>query len=78
MPLYQVTVKYRVPVWASSYEEAQRLAAQCSHLGDFDCYPSTSARADEEACEPDEVPIGGRGRPLSALLAGLDGKAEKG
>ncbi len=78
MPLYLVRVVHHVPVWASAPEEAERLAAGCWHLADYDCDPAAMATPDEGACEPDEVPIGGRGRPLSALLEGLDEAPEKG
>lgn len=78
MPLYRVRVVYHVPVWASTHEEAERLASRCDRLSDYDCEPPALASLDSEACEPGEVPIGGRGRPLSVLLAGLDGTPEKG
>lgn len=78
MPLYQVRVVYHVPVWASTPEEAERLAAGCWHLDDYDCEPAAMASLDSSACGPDEAPIGGRGRPLSALLEGLDAAPEKG
>lgn len=72
MRLYSVTVSYIVPVWASSEEEAERLAVRCKQLGDFDCYPGAAAVVDADACEADEVPIGGNGRTVAALT-GKDG-----
>lgn len=70
MPLYRVRVVYHVPVWAPTHEEAERLASRCDHLSDYDCEPSALASLDPDACEPDEVPIGGRGRSLASLLRG--------
>lgn len=78
MPLYLVRVVHHVPVWASTPGEAERLATRSGSLDDYDCCPLVRATPDEGACEPDEVPIGGGGRPLSALLEGLDAAPEKG
>ena len=65
--LFTVTVIHRVPVWAASPAQAAMLAARCPNLADHDCAPATHVEADEAACDLDEVPIGGRGRPLSVL-----------
>ena len=67
MRLYSVTITHTVPVWASSEEEAERLAVRCKSLGDFDCYPGAAAVVDDDACEPDEVPIGGNSRTVAEL-----------
>jgi len=78
MPLYLVRVVHHVPVWAPTPGEAERLATRSGSLDDYDCEPAAMASLDSSACGPDEVPIGGRGRPLSALLEGLDEAPEKG